>query len=686
MPPSVPITSATSATTAGEELPAAPAFRVKTWQGACSLLALAVAAFAPARGAGWTWGDGQNVSQNVLLRTWDGLGHLWVNLGGTTPYRPLAGTWLSMQYGMWGNDPSGYHVVSIALHALNALVLWKLLRMLLVPSAWLAAALFAVHPVQVQAVAWASQQGMLLATMLLLMSLAATVRWLELVPEELRFEDSVQVLPSHPLFVYAVSLLGFLGAVLADAAVAVLWPVVWLAVVWWLRPPPLTRRQRWMLTPFMGIAAVAAGLAVWNVRSTALLQFSAAGALAGAMIVDWVVPAPAVLNRLQTISATWWGAACTALALACAVGLIAWLRRRPRVRRGAVAAAAVFAAALFAAALFRGPLLQSWDVTVADTAGAYAAGAPLFVIVAALLGRLVAKASARATHAAGRLLPPALAAVLPLGLAATAALGVVPRFADVTTFWNVAAAHDSTRALALRQLGKAALEGNRPYEAERYYAAAHEFNLADADATAGLAQSLAARNQLRDAAAIYRQGLRAVPGDAKLMVGLAALEARRGNRQDAIQLYETLLGKDPSRASLHNDLGGVLLADGQSDRAIESFRKAVALDNTLLAAKLNLASALFQVGQYNESSKYLHEVIDLDPMNFQAYLNAGAMLASMKEYRKAEAMFRNAVALRKDSKEAWEKLGAALAAQSKSKEAEWCFAQAKRTGSSPTTR
>src|SRR2546423_2000626 len=131
--------------------------RTLTWLGAATLFALTIFAYRPASHGGFVWDDDRYVTHNYLLSAPDGLRRIWFSLDAPSQYFPLAYTVLRIERSLWDLHPTGYHWVNILLHVGNALLVWRILSRLKVPGSWLAAAIFALHPVQVESVAWISE-------------------------------------------------------------------------------------------------------------------------------------------------------------------------------------------------------------------------------------------------------------------------------------------------------------------------------------------------------------------------------------------------------------------------------------------------------------------------------------------------------------------------------------------------
>ena len=130
----------------------------RQWLLAVALVAMPLFAYWPAYEAGYIWDDDDHVTQTSIQRTATALKWVWTKPGATPQYYPLTHTTFWLEYYLWGTNPAGYHADNVILHALNALLLWRVLRRLEIAGAWLAAAIFALHPVHVESVAWITER------------------------------------------------------------------------------------------------------------------------------------------------------------------------------------------------------------------------------------------------------------------------------------------------------------------------------------------------------------------------------------------------------------------------------------------------------------------------------------------------------------------------------------------------
>ena len=166
-----------STTDPGTEV--SPASRLPVWLPGLLLVAAILLAYSPAWHGGFIWDDDTYVRQNILLTAPDGLRRIWFSMESPSQYFPLTFTTFYLERALWGLNPAGYHLVNIVLHAANALLLWRLLVRLRVPGAWLAAAIFALHPVQVESVAWITERKNVLMGFFFLLTLWGWTRFID---------------------------------------------------------------------------------------------------------------------------------------------------------------------------------------------------------------------------------------------------------------------------------------------------------------------------------------------------------------------------------------------------------------------------------------------------------------------------------------------------------------------------
>src|SRR5213079_1182655 len=205
----------------------------------CLILAVVtMLAYQPAWNGGFIWDDDEYVVNNELLTAPDGLRRIWFSLDSPSQYFPLVYTSFRIEHALWGLNPVGYHWVNLLLHIANALLVWLVLMALKVPGAWLAGAIFALHPVQVESVAWITERKNVLMGLFFLMTLLA---WITFVDERSR----------RPWMFYCLALI-FYALSLSAKATACTLPIA-LFLILWLQKKPITARRLIQIVPFLAL-------------------------------------------------------------------------------------------------------------------------------------------------------------------------------------------------------------------------------------------------------------------------------------------------------------------------------------------------------------------------------------------------------------------------------------------------
>ena len=218
------------------------------WAPGLVLVAATLLAYQPAWNGGFLWDDDAYVTDNPLLKAPDGLWRIWFSLDSPSQYFPLTYSAFRFEWSLWGANSTGYHWVNLLLHAANALLVWRVLMRLAVPGAWLAAALFALHPVQVESVAWITERKNVLSLFFCLWSIRA---WIEFVQERSRPPWRFYVLA---LVCYQLALCSKTTACTLPAA---------LVLVLWLKRQPLSASRWAQILPFVLLGLAMGLVTVW---------------------------------------------------------------------------------------------------------------------------------------------------------------------------------------------------------------------------------------------------------------------------------------------------------------------------------------------------------------------------------------------------------------------------------------
>jgi protein O-mannosyl-transferase len=609
------------------------------------ILVIAVAlTYAPAWRAGFIWDDAQHVTRPDL-RSWAGLGHIWFHPGATQQYYPLIHSSFWVEHRLWGDEPFGYHLVNILLHAFSAYLLLRILRQLEVPGAWLAAGIFALHPVQVETVAWVSE----------LKNVLSGVFYFGAALFYLGFDRT------RKAEAYAGSLALFSLGLLSKSVIATL-PVTLLVIFWWKRGTLSWKRDALPLFPFFVVGIFSGLFTAWVERHFVGAEgnnygytFIERGLIAGHAIwfylskLLWPTDLIFIYPRWTISGHIWWQYLFPAAVLLAAVMLI-WLSRW---WRGPLAGFLFFAATLFPALGF----FNVYPFRYSFVADHFQYLACLGVIVPCAAGMTLAAHSAipgkRWLRFSG-----GGALLLLLAMLSWQRAWVYDSAEDL---WTDTLARNPGCMMAHYNLGNFLLRKEQWSEAAAHYQKALEIDPTLAEAHNNLGIALAQMGQGNEAVVQYNKALEIDPNYTQARINLDRARAKKGHLDDAVEQNEKALETKPHDAVAHYNLGVALDADGQSDAAIGQYRKALDINPGEVKANNSLGVALSKKGQVDAAIDQFKKILEIDPNDAEAHNNLGIALAQKGEVNAAIAQFQEAIRLKPDLAGAKDNLGKAEA-------------------------
>ncbi len=549
------------------------------------LFVLTLVAYAPSLHNGYIWDDDEWITQNTAVTGPDGLRQIWLEPGKVVQYYPILFSFFRAQYHVWGAQPIGYHLISVLLHSGNAVLVWLILRRLKVPGGLLAAAIFALHPVQVESVAWATEQKNLLSALFFLGAVLAACRfWFPRTPG------------TQPSWMwYALVLLLFTAALLSKTAVC-MFPVVLLFILWW-KNDRLTRRDFLLVLSLLIVAGGLGIVTVW-VEQT---RCGAVGAQFGFTIGQrtviagqaiwfylytllWPVNLTPIYPRWNISAISWWQYLFPISVLT--VVLLLWLMRT-RVGRGPLAATMFFILVLFPALGFSniGYMNHSF---VADHFQYLACLGPI-ILVAAGVVRITQRFAGF-----GRLIG-FTAGVVAVGLLGILTFHQQKVYRNIETFCWFILDKNPKAWVAYSNLDKYYTDRNLEKEAIRRFEDHLTRHPTSVDALNHLGTLYNKDGQQDKALDIYTQALRINPDYGTTHNNLANLLFEKGQYAAAIDHYRKVLSVRPYSGEAHYNLGMAFLSmDGRLDEAVREFKEASTLspDDTDIRQALNEALSL----------------------------------------------------------------------------------------------
>ena len=619
--------------------PTRKSWKVSPWWAGTLIFLLTFVMYLPALRCGFVWDDDSLVVNSRLVKAPDGLYRFWRSTE-APDYWPLTSTAWWLEWRLWGDRPVGYHVVNVLWHAANATLIWLILRRLRVPGAWLAALLFAIHPVNVATAAWISEQKNTLS----MFWFAVAILWYLRFDEEGRWRW------------YALSLAAFLLSLLSKAAVVML-PVVLLLCLWRLHGQ-LRRRDVLRSAPFFIVSLVLGLVTVWfqyhrAMGGRAMRDSGLVSHIAVAGCIPWFYAYKILLPvQLAVIYPKWdvaggsWNACLPAVVLLGCFALFWW--KRKTWGGGPLVAVGYFVAMLFPVMGFFNQGFHLYSL-VADHWQYYSSIGMIALVVAA--GATLCR------HDGGRwLYLRTVAAVMIAILLGAITWARIAVYENNETFWGDAAKKNPDAWLAYYNLGNARARAGDSRQAIQYYEKALQLRPDYADAHLNLGDAMLRVGNLGEAINQYEQTVQIEPGVADVHNNLGFALIQAGRVGEAIEHYEHALQIDPIFAAAHYNLGNAFLGKGWMKDAIAQYEQAVRIRPDDADAHNNLAFALGREGRIQAAIGHCEEALRIRPGFAEAHYNWGNALLQEGKPREARTQFEEALILKPDFAEAKDQL------------------------------
>jgi tetratricopeptide (TPR) repeat protein len=622
-----------------------------TWLKGLVLLGLGLWIFSPAFTGGWVWDDTVEILRNAPIRSsWHSIGGMWTAPAGAD-YLPLKETVQWLEWHLWGDAPLGYHLVSVSLHLLSALLFWRLLLRLQVPFAWTAAVFFAVHPMAVESVAWISELKNTLSLPLLLVSALAFVA----------FDECQERPDGAPKGAYALSLIAFLASLLAKSS-GIMFPFV-ILIYGWFRHGRVTWRSVIEVVPFAAVSGAVGAVTIWFQEHRAISGvvghvggFGERLAVAGHALVFYFAKAvmpwpispvyPGWIVGVSILADAWpW------LAIVSVAALL-W-NCRARWGRGPILAMGWFVLNLL-------PILGFIRMSFARFSPvsdhfAYIALLGVAGGLAGILGSLEKAVPQRGSHlASGCLL------IGVVGLFAWESHGLSENYRDDRAFWTFAGRRNQASWAPHNNLGLIDLDEGRLPEAVAQFEAVLRSGEQQAEVYNNLGTSFARLGRYDEAVSEFENALRLQPGYPVAEANLGNVLAQSRKYDQAVMHYRRSLELRPDVADVHTRLGMAYLVTAQPDKAAGEFAEAIRLDPRAAEPRYRLATLLANAGHLPEAIARFQETVEIDPARADAYAGLGLALTLSQRPQDALGPLRRAVELQPRNAEATAYLGLAL--------------------------
>lgn len=580
--------------------------------GSIAILGLIFLCFSPALQGSFVLDDDVYVPKESLLDV-QGLKSYWLDYRITKhKYYPLLHTLFWIETKLFGPQAFVYHLTNILIHTLNAFLIWRILTLFKIRYAWWMALFFALHPVQVESVAWIAQRKNLLSLFFYLLSMLSFFRFYQMSEDPTNgiSRQNYGLLPSlSKLWFYGLSIFFFLCSLLCKPGFVVL-PAALLLLIWW-------KKNHLELRDFLGLLPhfiICTGF----ILSTIYLEKTHVGASGSAWaysFLERILIAGRALwfyagklfwpVELCFIYPKWSIDLTDPIAYLYPVGfmvtvvLLWW--KRPQWGNGPLVAVLFFTLHLL-------PVLGLIDFYLMR----YTFVADHYLYFSSL-GLLVGVISFVMHYGPWRnrmvAVPWAILVIIPMGLLTYRQCQL---YKNETVFYQDIIQKNPSCWLAYINLGNV----------------------------------YARQGKIEDAISLFHQALFYNPDYAHAYYNLGTIFAvQKGKSQNAIAAFQKAIALDPHFAVAFHDLGKIYAREGLWTKAREAYQKALAADQDNISIHFSLAAAYIEEGLWEKAQITYQKILSLNPNEAKAHHNLGVIYTEKGLLKEAFAEFSYALSL-----------------------------------------
>ncbi|HIN88110.1 MAG TPA: tetratricopeptide repeat protein, partial [Nitrospinaceae bacterium] len=567
----------------------------------------------PAITGEFIWDDDLHLTDNKQLESVEGLKNIWLKPGATFQYFPLTFTSFWIEKRLWGDNPIGYHVINLLLHTSSALLLWRILVLLSIPGATLAALIFLMHPVNVESVAWITERKNTLSGLFYFVSLTFYLKFLQI--DNLSSPPKKKKPKNNSGLFYALSIISFLLAISSKAATCTL-PAVFLLIIWW-KKNTIKLKDVLRVTPFLLLTLIIARITIFTEKNSAGAQgadwdfsFWERFIIAGKSLWLYLY----ILINPLNISFTYpkWSVVSSIAShylpsfsfLFLIVGLVFF---REKIGKSPLVAILFFSGTLFPALGFFNIYYMRYSFAT-DHFQYLACIGPIALFSGSMT--VFAKSASRSSgpiKVLSYFLPVFSAAILlVLGLLTWKHTHI---FKNQEMLWRDTLLNNPRSALAHHNLGRVLEKRGNLIEGVEHYQKALALNPT-------------------------------IPVEA-----LGGVLEKLGKTKQAETVYKQALERGLNSSVNHLDLADFLYRVGSFTEAVTYYKKAIALNPDYATAHYNLGNALGQLGQLGEAQKSFEQALSLNAKHPLAHYGLGVIHQRSKQYPKAIQAFEQALSI-----------------------------------------